>query len=147
MFIHTRPSGSNDTTEIDNLCSAAPVPSRQLYHSGCCFHGPTVAVHHSVTGIPHYRPSAPNFLQLMCFEFRRPLTNCQQHLQALNVPSCCLHSLCNVVDGQHPPRTAQDVFRHTHDKDITVFRFRFFKYIFCTLVCIYIWVLYPKKTY
>ena len=31
------------------------------------FHGPTVAVHYSVTGIPHCRPSVPNFLQLTAF--------------------------------------------------------------------------------
>ena len=40
----------------------------------------------------------------LCYRFRNLLTNGQQRLQVFILSFVCLHSLCNAVGWQHPPR-------------------------------------------
>ena len=68
------------------------------------FHGPIVAVHHSVTGIPHCRPSAPNFLQLTVFRVSKTVDELPAPPVSTQLAIPLSHSLCNVVSGQHSQR-------------------------------------------
>ena len=71
----SHPNWTYSSRRITQYCPSSKSLALAM-HSGeqlLLFHGPTVAVHHSVTGIPHCRPSAPNFLQLTVFRVSKTI--------------------------------------------------------------------------
>ena len=88
------------------LCKAAVVPrSHSCGRVCCCYTQPDRWCSPQRDGHPALSPVSQTFLANCCvFVFRSPLTNGHQRLQPLNLPSRCLHSLCNAVGGQHSRR-------------------------------------------
>ena len=115
------PTGrTHSSRRITQCCRSSKSPSLAT-HSGehrRLFHGPTVAVRHSVTGIPHCRPSAPNVLQLTVFRFSKTIdewpaasTSTQLAIPLSTQP--IMPSVDNVRRESHPRRrTSLDHPRH-----------------------------------